>query len=145
MRATPLLLFQQSPGHAQLLERMDIIFAEIDPNGHVAPFLRREKQRSIAEADIQPASPLSITSGTLDHSSRYRALALHVVTDGLIGLRLGEDERGGACIEIAFGKDMTAVNAFVPGYDRRKPWLVDWMFRTIGAKDRWNIAAFAAR
>jgi hypothetical protein len=61
---------------AKLLELMDIIFAEIEPNGHVAHFLRREKQRSIAEADFQPASPLSITSGTLDHSSRYRALAL---------------------------------------------------------------------
>ena len=145
MRATPLLLFQQSPGHAQLLERMDIIFAEIEPNEHVAPFLRREKQRSIAEADIQPASLLSITSGTLDHSSTIPGAGAPCRNRGLIGLRLGEDERGGACIEIAFGKDMTAVNAFVPGYDRRKPWLVDWMFRTIGAKDRWNIAAFAAR
>src|ERR1019366_4574123 len=99
----------------------------------------------IPKPNTQPPPPLSITSGTLDHSSRNRALAFHVVTDGLIGLRLGEDERGGACIEIAFREDMSAVHAFMPGHHWRKPWLVDWMFRTIGAKDRWNIAAFAER
>ena len=130
---------------AKFLECCDTILAEIESGRDIAPFFRRKEKRSIAEADIQPASPLCITRDTFDHSRRNWALAFHVVTDGLIGLCLRKKPRDGACIEIALGKDMFAGAAFVPGHNWRKVWMVDWMFRAIGAKDRRNIAAFAGR
>jgi hypothetical protein len=52
-----------------------------------------------------------MTRDPLNDPGRHRPLTFHVISNGLTWLGLGENERGGTGIEIAFSKDMPAVAA----------------------------------
>jgi hypothetical protein len=72
-----------------------------------------------------------------------RALAFHLITDGLIRPRPRENECRGGGVKIAFCKDVPAVVAQMPVHNRRNSRLIGMMFRAIGADDRGDAAALA--
>ena len=129
----------------EAVQGFDIRRAKIKANRLITPFLGREQQRAIAEADIEPAAAGNMAGDALDHPARHRALALHVVSDGLIGVDLFENQRRDLGTKIALRKDMAASPAFAPVHDRRQRWLIERVGRAIGAEHKRNIAAFAER
>src|SRR5271169_5779593 len=82
------------------------------------PFLRCEKQRTVAETDVQPRAAFGIASHALNHSGRYIALLLERPAGFLVFMRVRENDCRHLWRKMAVCEYVCAIVAAHPRHDR---------------------------
>lgn len=109
------------------------------------PLLGGEQQRSVPEADVEPAAVGDVPGDALHDARREVAVLLEGRARLLVRVGRGEDLRRGLVREVAVGEDMSAGGAAHPGHGRGDHRLVERVPRAVAGPQRGDLGGGAQR